>query len=346
MTHLENKKIMLSICIPTLNRAGFIAETLDSMTPQLRDDVEIMIVDGGSTDNTEAIVRQYQEKFTAIQYYKKTSTNNTPSNEGFDKDCSLSVELAHGEYCWLMTDDDLLKPQAIETILNEIRNRHDLIIVNSEIANVDFSQTLLAKRPNIDSNLVFQPTARDWNAFAEKAGNHITFVGAVVIRRSIWLERNKSDYFGSGFVHVGVILQQPLTGSALLMAEPLVVIRYGNAHWSNRAFKIWMYDWPKMIWSFPALSDKAKTAITYQYPWKKSGILLRERIFGHYAIDQFNQFLKPTNYSWVSKHIAKIIAVLPRRPLYYLGLIFIYLSARNAELNKFRLQESWGKDHV
>lgn len=346
MTNQRDQKVTLSICIPTLNRADFISETLDSITSQLQDDVEIVIVDGGSIDNTEAIIKQYKAKFSAIHYHKKAGTNNTPSNEGFDRDCSLSVELANGEYCWLMTDDDLLKPQAIHTILHEIKNRHDLIVVNSEIANVDISQVLLAKRPDIESDLVFQPTTTDWNAFAAKAGNHITFVGAIVIRRSLWLERNKSDYFGSGFVHVGVILQQPLAGNILLMANPLVVIRYGNAHWSNRAFKIWMYDWPKMIWSFPALSDEARTKITYQYPWKKSAILLKERTFGHYSIRQFNDFLAPTHYSLVSKQLAKIIAVLPRRPLYYLGLIFIYLSARNIKLNKFRLLESWGENHV
>lgn len=345
-TNQNNQKIRLSICIPTLNRADFISETLDSITSQLQDNVEIVIVDGGSTDNTEAIVKQYQAKFRSIHYHKKTGINNTPSNEGFDRDCSLSVELASGDYCWLMTDDDLLKPQAIDTVLDEIKSGYELIIVNSEIANVDISQVLLSKRPDIDHNLVFQPTPADWNAFASKAGNHITFVGAIVIRRSVWLERNKSDYFGSGFVHVGVILQQPVAGNILLMADPLVVIRYGNAHWSNRAFKIWMYDWPRMIWSFPALSNQAKTTITYQYPWKKSLILLRERIFGHYSMRQFNDFLAPTDYSWLSKQIAKFIAALPRRPLYYLGLAFIYLSARNIELNKFRLRESWGKEHA
>lgn len=346
MTNQEHQKIILSICIPTLNRADFIGETLDSITSQLQDGVEVVIVDGGSTDNTEAIIKRYQARFNSIIYHKKTGSNNTPSNEGFDRDCSLSVELANGEYCWLMTDDDLLKPQAIDTILNEIKSHHELIIVNSEIANVDISQVLLAKRPDIDKSLIFQPNAADWNAFAAKAGNHITFVGAVVLRRSIWLARNKSDYFGSGFVHVGVIFQQPLNGSILLMADPLVIIRYGNAHWSNRAFKIWMYDWPRMIWSFPALSDEARTKITYQHPWKKSAVLLKERIFGHYSISQFNDFLAPTNYSWMLKQIAKFIAVLPRRPLYYLGLIFIYINARNIELNKFRLRESWEKEHV
>lgn len=342
----RDKKITLSICIPTLNRAGYISETLDSITYQLQDNVEVVIVDGGSTDNTEAIIKEYQAKFNSIKYHKKSISNNTPSNEGFDRDCSQAVELSSGEYCWLMTDDDLLKPKAIEIILNEIEKEYELIIVNSEIANLDISRTLLSKRPDIDKDLTFQPTAHDWNDFAAKAGNHITFVGAVVIRRADWLDRNKSNYFGSGFVHVGVILQKPFDGKILLMAEPLVVIRYGNAHWSNRAFKIWMYDWPKMIWSFPSLNDQAKTKITHQYPWKKNSILLKERIFGHYSISQFNDFLKPTDYSYISKHIAKFIAVLPRKPLYYLGLLFIYLNTRNVELNKFRLRESWEKDHV
>ena len=49
----------LSICIATLNRGAFIGETLDTIVPQLRDDVELVIVDGASKDNTGEVVGRY-----------------------------------------------------------------------------------------------------------------------------------------------------------------------------------------------------------------------------------------------------------------------------------------------
>lgn len=341
-----DKKITLSVCIPTLNRAEYISETLDSITNQLQSCVEIVIVDGGSTDNTESIIKEYQEKFESIRYFKKSISNNFPSNEGFDRDCSESVELATGDYCWLMTDDDLIQPDAINIILEKISERYELIILNSQIANKDISEVLLNKRPDINSDQIYNQNLHDWNSFAGKIGNHITFVGAVVIKRKHWLERNKSQYFGTGFVHVGVIFQESFEGKILVMSEPLVIIRYGNAHWSGRAFKIWMYDWPKLIWSFNSLSDEAKLNITFQKPWEKFSVLLRERALGNYSITQFNQYIRKVKLPFIYNLVAKMIAIIPRRPLYYLAILFIILSSRNIELNKFRLNESWNRGNV
>jgi abequosyltransferase len=55
--------IRLSICIPTYNFGEFIGETLKSVTDQARNGVEIIVVDGASTDNTAEIVRDFQRRF-------------------------------------------------------------------------------------------------------------------------------------------------------------------------------------------------------------------------------------------------------------------------------------------
>ena len=55
--------IKLSFCIPTYNFADFIGETLESIIIQATDEVAVIIVDGGSTDNTREIVESYQKNF-------------------------------------------------------------------------------------------------------------------------------------------------------------------------------------------------------------------------------------------------------------------------------------------
>ena len=113
-------KYRLSICIPTLNRAAYISETLNSIVSQINEQVEVVIVDGGSKDGTEEIVKSYQGKFPQIRFFRSEADGSGPSIGGFDRDCNLAVELSQGEYCWLMTDDDLLLPGAIQKILHEI----------------------------------------------------------------------------------------------------------------------------------------------------------------------------------------------------------------------------------
>src|SRR3989442_15786016 len=60
----------LSICIATLNRAAFIGQTLESIIGQATDEVEIVVADGASSDNTEEVVRSYQRRFPRLNYLR------------------------------------------------------------------------------------------------------------------------------------------------------------------------------------------------------------------------------------------------------------------------------------
>ena len=106
-------------------------------------------------------------------------------------------------------------------------------------------------------NKVYAPT--NMECLFIDALHYLSFIGAVVIRRSIWLSRERESYFGTEFVHVGVIFQKPLPGPALIIAEPYIIIRFGNGQWTPRSFEIWMFKWPKLVWSFKHISDRSQT---------------------------------------------------------------------------------------
>ena len=280
--------IQLSICIPTLNRARFIGETLDSITPQLTDSVEVVIVDGGSTDDTAEIVAGYVERFPHIRYVRSPKSTTVPSNQGFDRDCNLAVELARGTYCWLMTDDDLLVDGAIAEILSRVSAGHDLMLVCARVCSVDLKQTLEPSVPTIAQNQHYDRAA--WTTFVAQLGKRLTFLGAVIVRRALWQARERERYFGTGFVHVGVILSAPMD-SVVALARPLVVIRWGNSLWFPRAFDIWMDHWPQLIWSFDALPAITKAAVTPRHPFKDPKRLLWWRAVGAYSMDKYRQRL-------------------------------------------------------
>ena len=104
------KAPLLSICIATYNRAAYIGVTLDSIISQLTDDVELLVVDGASTDSTEEVLHTYIKKSNRIRYIRLAAKG------GVDQDYDKSIEFARGEWCWLFTDDDLLKPGAIAAV--------------------------------------------------------------------------------------------------------------------------------------------------------------------------------------------------------------------------------------
>ncbi len=311
----------MCICIPTLNRVQYIGETLDSIVPQLQDgDVEMVIVDGGSNDGTEALVAGYAKKFPVIRYVKREKSADAPSNAGFDRDCSYAVELANAEYCWLMTDDDIVQPGAIRKILAHLEAGHDLVVASCEIRDVLLRTTLVDSRPGLSEDRVFQPG--DWEEFCRRSVVHLTFVGAVIVKRSLWLERHPESFFGSGLVHVGVIFSAPVQGSVLIIAEPLVVIRYGNAMWSKRGFEIFMLQWPELIWSLRGIQDAAKQSITPRDPWRLWRVLLLQRAYGRYSLVEYRTYLQRRFSSPMQRGTARLIALIPQWLLY--GPAWVY----------------------
>ena len=309
---------LLSICIATYNRACYIYETIESITPQLTDDVELLIVDGASTDDTEKIVRRYEELDCRIRYVRLAAKG------GVDQDYCKSVELARGEYCWLFTDDDLLKPDAVAAVKAAISDGNCLIVVNSEVRDNEFASVLRTRNIEVYKNETF--ASDEMESLFTEALTHLSFIGAVVIKRSIWLSREKESYFGSEFVHVGVIFQKPLPGPSVIIAEPYITIRYGNGQWKPRGFEIWMIKWPRLVWSFKHISDKAKRSITRQKPWQNLAILIFERGIGAYSIQHYRTYLSELSVSKPWKVCACLISILPEKALasllyYYCRLI-------------------------
>jgi glycosyltransferase involved in cell wall biosynthesis len=297
--------IRLSICIPTLNRGHLIAQTLQSILPQLTDATELLVVDGASTDNTEAVVRAVFAGQSNCRYVRLDQKG------GVDADYARSVELASGEYCWLMTDDDLVVPGAIARILRALETNPDLLILNATVASENLSEVLIPRKLAAPADRVFPPTAQgELLAFA---GELLSFIGSVIIRRSVWLARDYRSYFGTEFVHVGVIFQEPLRSDAIVLAEPLIRIRYGNASWWRRAFEIWMFKWPRLIWSFGHLPDRAKATVCAREPWRSLYELCLFKARGLFTSDTYNRWLRPQSMSVGKRLLTRALALFPNR---------------------------------
>lgn len=296
----------LSICIATYNRARFIGATLESIVPQLDDSTELVIVDGASSDETPAIVAEYQRRSDRIRYHRQQT------NGGVDRDFAAAVELACGRYCWLFADDDLFRPDAVARLKPHLEEGHSLLIINTEVRNADMSRVLVANRVGFDRDRVYA-VGEDDRLFAETSF-YLTFIGAVVIDRQLWQKRAKEPYFGSEFIHFGVIFQAPLPGTTRVISEPLTDSRYGNALWTARGFEIWMMRWPALVWSMPR-SEAAKRKVVPRERWRSPMMLMGHRAMGTYSIEQYDRWIAPRNPPALSGLMARTIARIPGRLL-------------------------------
>lgn len=192
--------------MPTFNFGNFIGETLDSIIPQLTDQTEIVIVDGGSTDNTQEIVQSYRKTCPKIRYFRQ------PIRGGIDKDMLLTVEKAQGEYCWLFSSDDLMRPGAINKILSEIEEGLDVYVCDFTICQFDCKTPIrehyiLKSKNKTIYNLSDNAIRADYFSKATQTTAFFSFMSAVVINRAKWLTTPiEEHFFGSCFAHAVRIL--------------------------------------------------------------------------------------------------------------------------------------------
>lgn len=298
---LEISQIRLSICIATYNRSAYIGETIDSIIGQINHNLEIVIVDGASPDTTPEVVEKYTSIHPNVRYFREIT------NSGVDADYDKAVGYARGQYCWLMTDDDLMAPGAIRCVLDSLESNPDVVIVNSRIFNKSLTKVLSERIIEFEEDHHYESSN---DQFFSEVGNYLSFIGGVIVRRNLWKSRDRVTYYGSVFIHVGVLFQSPPIEMIIVISEPQVYIRYGNALWSARGFEIWMFKWPLLIWGFSEFSNSAKFNVTPLEPWRSLKKLLHSRAIGSYSIIEFNKFIlnKPMSYSYLQ---ARFIAQIP-----------------------------------
>lgn len=311
----------LSICIATYNRGKFIGETLDSILSQMQPGVELIVVDGASPDNTPEVMAQYLSRYPEIRYYREQE------NSGIDRDYDKAVGYARGEYCWLMTDDDLLCSGSVSRVLDSIDANTDLVVVNSEVRNADFSKSLESRFLKFAGDREY--AAMDGEKFFSEVANYLSFIGGVVIKRNLWLERDRSSYYGTLFIHVGIIFQHPPINRVKVIADPLIIIRYGNAMWTSRGFEIWMFKWPQLIWSFPDFSDQSKSFACSREPWGQIKKAILYRAIGGYGVSEYSHFIAPRAKGW-SRGVYMAIAIFPAAIVNFFVSLYCVLVNRNA----------------
>ncbi len=100
----------VSICIPTYNRRDYLRETLESIFVQTYKDYEVVMVDDGSTDGTEQMIKK--SKYPIRYFWQE--------NLGVAKARNKLIELAKGEYITFIDSDDLLFQYAVGDLMNLI----------------------------------------------------------------------------------------------------------------------------------------------------------------------------------------------------------------------------------
>jgi glycosyltransferase involved in cell wall biosynthesis len=113
----------VSVIIPTHNRAHYICEAIDSALAQTYQNVEIVVVDDGSTDDTRAVLKDYEDK---IHYYYQ-------ENQGVSAALNFGIEMSSGQYLAFLDDDDIWFPKMLEVQVAYLEVHPDVGMVHADM---------------------------------------------------------------------------------------------------------------------------------------------------------------------------------------------------------------------
>ncbi|MEQ8352766.1 MAG: glycosyltransferase family 2 protein [Leptospiraceae bacterium] len=297
---------LLSICINTRNRKDLLKETLDSFIADIQkcsELVEILVVDGQSTDGTLELLQEYSRKFPYFRFHSPDEL------VGIDEGYDLSVIHATGNYCWMMPDDDLLVAGGLLKICDELRSERDLYIVNLECYTKTLKTDLKQRLYTRGSDRTYQ-LPEDRELFLNDCLLGLSYIGSVVIRRDLWFDLDRSLYYGSYFAHVAVILGSERLHSIRYIDEPIILYRSANSSWTPRSFEIWNMKWPELVWEFEGDRIPSLEQIVPREFWNNKRTVLKSRAMGEYNLDLYRRYFSGRS-NIRSRWALLIIAFLP-----------------------------------
>jgi glycosyltransferase involved in cell wall biosynthesis len=113
---------LVSVGIPTFNRAVKLMRAADSVLAQTRRELELVICDNASEDGTEPLCRALSERDSRVRYLR------SPTNRGPTANFNAVFAELRSEYAMLLSDDDWLEPDYLASCLAELRGRPDLTL--------------------------------------------------------------------------------------------------------------------------------------------------------------------------------------------------------------------------
>jgi glycosyltransferase involved in cell wall biosynthesis len=210
-----NREPLVSVCIPTYNHARVIGDALRSATTQTHANLEILVIDNHSEDDTELIVAKVSADDARVRYVRQ------PENVGMPRNFSACISFARGEYIKMLCADDALEPGCVGAMVDAMAGRPEVALVGSARRLADERLTpcgVIGARTRL-ARIGGREMIRECFVF----GNRIGEPSAVMFRRADAQRRFDERY--SQLVDLEMWFHLLQKGDLVFLPEPLCRIR-------------------------------------------------------------------------------------------------------------------------
>lgn len=244
----------LSICIPTYNRRKFLERNINALLPQLTDDIEVIISNNCSTDDTEEYCKTLDSR---IAYHKQ------PENIGPDGNFLWLLENANGKYILILSDDDYFEDGAVARLINYLEGKElGLGIINSRSLLNDGSLTDLYFGIGEDIEYSEEQIAE----FIEKIGTQLILISALVFNRNLLKKvDNKSQYDNTNLLQTCVAFKcLEFNKKTALIRSVACVVDDGNRSGYN-FYKVFIKNWHDALFKIGLSAGFPKKGLVRTY---------------------------------------------------------------------------------
>ncbi|WP_222105473.1 glycosyltransferase family 2 protein [Denitromonas ohlonensis] len=192
----------MSICIPSYNGEQSIRSLIDHLLASKREDLEVVISDDNSSDDTWQIVSRRAVEDPRLRVERNAQ------NVGMDRNFARTVQLAKGDYVWLCGQDDMIEPEGIERVMAALDSDPgiDFVFMNHAKRELTAEGETLTPGPATEEGV----EGFGVESFLQHTGNLLpTFLPTYLIKRSRWNAVSIENYLGTCYCQVGVFLEQP-----------------------------------------------------------------------------------------------------------------------------------------
>jgi teichuronic acid biosynthesis glycosyltransferase TuaG len=296
----------ISVIIPAFNAAPFLRPCLDSALAQLYRDIEIILVDDGSTDNTADIAGEYG---TRIRYIRK-------ENGGTSSALNAGIRNANGEYLAWLSADDVYLPTKLERQMAQLEHDPALKVLHTGFHVIDGSGKI------VNTILLSPSTLATFSPLT--LIKHDTINGSTILfHRDCLASTGFFDESIQGTEDWDMWIRMACFFPFGYIAEPLICYRWHDSNFSHKRDRINQAAW-KMVnkaLAYPPFLKKARV----ERGWKAG-----EACVPRVCVEIAEAYLKhPVHVDLVPQLLWKSILASPWRLAHYRDLV--RLARRYAE---------------
>ena len=254
------KSAFLTIAIPTYNRGLVLYSLLESIFDGLNCDIEVLVCDNNSSDNTYEVCNKYLD-LNQFRYFRNES------NLGFDGNILSTINHCKSDYIWFLSDDDFVTSGFFNDILIYLKKHQPVsLLLNASVYDKDTNKLIIESLGSIDDDIVIG----DDRALIENI-QWSTLISAIILRHENINLRDIQRFIGTCFIQLPIFWFSSHNQKIHLLGSKKIVKYNGEKDNFNLTMsEIWFKNWITIVNCLNSKYSKSATRFAATSLYKNS----------------------------------------------------------------------------